>query len=222
MGPLPGGQSYEAKNAPVRLMIERVYHIIDNQISGGPGWMNTELYDIEAKAERPSSLDQLHEMFQDLLAERFKLQFHRETRQLPVYALTVDKNGPKPRLKVNDSADEFSGRIGPNIVGPLSRLPGMTCVGIPMSALSWTLAMTVGRPVLDETGLKGYYDFKLEWTSASEQASVVVKDGDVAPPSVEGPTIFRALPEQLGLKLDARKGPVEVFVIDHVERPTAN
>jgi len=95
LGPMPGGQGYEARNIAVRFMIERVYNLVDNQISGGPGWMNTERYDIEAKAERPSSIEELHKMFQNLLADRFKLQFHRETRELPLFDLVVDKNGPK-------------------------------------------------------------------------------------------------------------------------------
>src|SRR5207248_5001548 len=93
--PAPGGERYQATNIPLRLMIMVAYRIKADQVAGGPGWIDTDLYDMNAKAERPSSVEELHVMLQNLLAERFKLQFHRETKELPVYALSVDKNGPK-------------------------------------------------------------------------------------------------------------------------------
>jgi uncharacterized protein (TIGR03435 family) len=103
--PLPGGQTYIAQNANVKLMMKLMFHLTDQQISGAPSWFETELYDVEAKAERPSSLEQLHQMFQNLLIERFKIQFHRETRELPAYVLTVDKSGSK--MKVNTTPNDF-------------------------------------------------------------------------------------------------------------------
>jgi uncharacterized protein (TIGR03435 family) len=201
-------------------MLRRVYHVISDQIVGGPDWMNNDCYDIEAEAAQPSSTVQLEKMFQNLLADRFRLRLHRETRELPVYALIVDKKGPK--LKVNETVDEFSGRIGPNIVNPrLGGLPGMTGIGVPMAELCWSLSQVVERPVVDETGLKGRYDFKLEYVMPPHGIPVLTDSGE-PPPTVEGPTIFSALPEQLGLRLRSQTGPVEVLVIDHIERPSAN
>jgi uncharacterized protein (TIGR03435 family) len=209
----PGGQTYLVKNTSVRFMILRVFHLIEDQIVGGPAWLNTSLFDVEAKAEHPGKLEQLNRMFQSLLAERFKLQYHRETRQLPAYALVVDKKVTK--LKVNDTADEFSGRIGPNI----GRLPGMTGVGVSIRELCWALSLIIGRPVLDRTALTGFYDFKLEWTT-DPRLSFPVEGGD-APPTLEGPTIFNAI-RDAGLKLESRRGPVEVMVIDSIEKPLVN
>jgi uncharacterized protein (TIGR03435 family) len=215
--PAEGGQRYVARGVPVRFMIKLIYHIIDDQIVGEPAWMNTERFDVEGRAGRPSSLRQLQEMFQTLLADRFKLQFHRETRQLPAYALTVDKMGSK--LTVNDSTDE----VGDVSVGPSTgKLPGMYVRKVSMSYLCWHLAQfpEVGRPVLDRTGLKGYYDFKLEF--APQTGGMMADGGGEAPHTFDGPSIFTALREQLGLKLGPEKGPVEVFVIDHIERPSSN
>jgi uncharacterized protein (TIGR03435 family) len=116
--PLPGGQSYIATGVPVKLIIKLMYRITDSQISGDPGWLENELYDIQAKAEKPSNIDQLHEMFQTLLADRFHLQFHREMRELSAYALTVDKSGPK--LKLNESPQDFEIPIKPTARGKIS------------------------------------------------------------------------------------------------------
>ena len=86
---MPGGQTYNATNVPVKLMIKLMYHLNDRQISGGPGWLDTELYDVHAKADRPHSLEELHVMFQNLLVDRFRLQFHRDTKELSAYALVI-------------------------------------------------------------------------------------------------------------------------------------
>jgi uncharacterized protein (TIGR03435 family) len=215
--PAEGGQRYVAKGVTVRFMIRAVYHIIDDQIIGGPAWMNTERFDVEGRAARPSSLRQLQEMFQTLLADRFKLQFHRETKQLPAFALTVDKTGPK--LTANDNPDE----VGDVSVGPSTgRLPGMYVRKASMSYLCWHLAQfpDVGRPVLDRTDLKGFYDFKLEF--APQTGGMMADGGGEAPHTFFGPSIFTALREQLGLKLVPEKSPVEVLVIDRLERPSSN
>jgi len=205
--PLPGGQTYIATNVPLRLMMKLMYKITDSQIIGGPEWMNTALYDVEGKAERPSNVDQLHEMFQTLLAERFKLQFHREKRELPAFVLTVDKSGSK--LKLNTSAENFDIPIKPAGRG---RAAGER---VPMNYFTWFLAQQLNRPVVDQTGLDRFYDFNLEW--APELPPGV--NGAEPPPSADGPTIFTAIREQLGLKLESKKAPVETFVIDRVERP---
>jgi len=210
--PLPGGQTYIANNVPLRVMIALMYHVTDSQISGGPDWINIERYNVEAKAEHPANLEQLHEMFQTLLTDRFKLRFHRETKELPAYVLTVDRSGAK--LKLNESLEQFEIPVK----GPPGKMIGER---VSMSHLSWILAQLLNRPVVDKTGLDRYYDFTLEW-SPELPPGLAAADSRETPPDRNGPTIFTALREQLGLKLDSQKGPVEVFVIDHVERPTSN
>lgn len=215
VGPLRGGQTYIARNASVRLILEVVYGLIDDQISRGPEWIDTEHYDIEARAEKPSGLPQLDLMFQNLLLTRFDLKFHRETKQGSVYVLSVDKSGPK--LRINDHADVLNAHVGPNV----GSLPGMIAEGIDMPALCRNLAIVLRRPVRDETGLTGYYDFRLQWAPILPFAPPA--DGNDGPPaSLDGPSIFSALREQLGLELQAKKGPVDVFVIDHIEKPSPN
>jgi len=143
--PLPGGQTYIAGNVPLRLIIKLMYKITDSQIVGGPSWIDTELWDVEAKAARPSTLDQLHEMFQTLLAERFKLQFHRETREMRAYVLTVDKGGSK--LKLSQAQEPFDIPIKPAGSGK------MIGTRVPMSYLCWVLSQFLNTPVMDRTGL---------------------------------------------------------------------
>jgi uncharacterized protein (TIGR03435 family) len=109
--PLPGGQTYLAQDMTVKAIFALMYKVPDSQVFGGPSWLDTDGYDIEAKAAKPSNIDQLHLMFQNLLADRFKLQFHKETRQLPVYALMVDKAGS--RMKVNETEQDFKIPITP-------------------------------------------------------------------------------------------------------------
>jgi uncharacterized protein (TIGR03435 family) len=212
--PLPGGQSYVATGVPVKLIMKLMYHITDSQISGGPGWLDTDRYDIQAKAERPSDIDQLHEMFQTLLVDRFQLKFHREMRDMSALALTVDKSGPK--LKLNESPQDFEIPIRPTARGKI------TGVRVPMSYFSWFLAQNLNRPVVDKTGLDKNYDFNLEWAPEIPPGAVFALRDGAPPPVVDGPTLFVALREQLGLKLDTQKTKVEVFVIDHAERPSEN
>src|SRR5580698_8611809 len=118
--PMSSGQGYRVGGVPVRLMIKLMYKITDSQIVGGPKWMDTDLWDIEAKAAHASTLDQLHEMFQSMLADRFQLKFHKEKREISAYVLSVDKAGSK--LKQNDGPDTFEipirGAGGRMVVGP--------------------------------------------------------------------------------------------------------
>jgi uncharacterized protein (TIGR03435 family) len=163
----------------------------------------TDRYDIFAKASGEASKEQTMRMLQSLLAERFKLALHRETKQLPVYALVVGKNGPKFREVPDDgSAPEIGGREGSQIKAH----------HISMKLLAGVLSGYTGDAVLDATGLTGLFDLTLDF-SVDESMSA-----DRTP----GPTIFEAVQWQLGLKLEARKGPVEVIVIDHVEKPSEN
>lgn len=218
--PMPGGQTYVAQNVPVKLMIELMFHLNDRQVSGAPPWLTTDLYDVDAKADAPHSLDDLHVMFQNLLIERFKLQFHKETRELPAYELVVDKSGSK--LTENLSPENYDIPIQPLGRG---RFQATHCS---MSYFSWIVSQMLDRPVVDQTGLTKYYDFKLEFTpqpppdlgAARGDAGANLPPRELPP--ANGPDIFTALREQLGLRLESHKGPVEVMVIDHIERPAEN
>jgi uncharacterized protein (TIGR03435 family) len=220
---LPGGQKYEARFVPLKLMIKLMYKITDSQIVGGPDWINTDRFDVDAKAEKPTTLDNLHILFQNMLGDRFKLQFHRETRTLPAFVLTVDKGGSK--MKVNEDPEPFQIPIQFSSGGPAPVPPTFAGTRCNIEYLGWWLgqqlngAQQIDRPVVDQTGLKGFYDFKL--TYAPDLSGRTGPNGE-QPPSFDGPNLFQALKEQLGLKLESTKGPVVVFVIDHVEKPTEN
>jgi uncharacterized protein (TIGR03435 family) len=214
IGVSPGGQTYIAQGSPVRLMISLMYKIPIRQITGGPDWLDDELYDVEAKADHSYNLDDLHTMFQNLLTDEFKLKFHKENREGNVYALTIDKSGLKMRL--NESEEPFKVPIQG---AGLGKVVGKR---VPMVYLCWWLSGIVQRderPVINKTGLDKNYDFNLAF--APEFPPGVERD-KIPAELLELPTIFTALREQLGLKLEAQKGPVEFYVIDHVERPAAN
>lgn len=213
--PLPGGQTYVATNVPVGLMIRLMYHLNSSQISGGPGWLDTDRYDVEAKADAPHTIDELHVMFQNLLVDRFKLQFHNETKVLPAYELVVDKSVSK--MTENHNPEHF------DIPIQVREFGSVQATHCSMSYLSWVVSQFLNKPVIDQTGLTGYYDFKLEWTPElpPEAVARAQAEGRTLPPT-NGPDIFTAVREQLGLRLDSQKGPVQVMVIDHVEKPSEN
>jgi uncharacterized protein (TIGR03435 family) len=195
---LPGGK-FTAMTAPLKNLVGFAYQLREHQVTGGPGWIDTEPFDISAKADAPANDDQLHQMVQALLADRFQLKFHRETKEQPVYTLVLAKSGPK--LKEVKTVGRGVG------IGMRGRLNGN---GADMETLASVLSTRLGRSVVDRTGLKGFYDFVVTWTP------------DEVQPDTPGPSLFTALQEQLGLKLESSKGPVEILVIDHVEKPTEN
>lgn len=218
-----------ATNIPLRAIITMAYGIRDFQLSGGPGWIGTDRYDIIAKPERienaveppdPRSMKddqrkvrdaQWTERVRSLLADRFGLVVHKETKDQPIYVLTVAKGGPK--LTVVTTPGDRQG-----ISGNRGRTQGFAAT---MSMLANNLANAVGRPVVDKTGLAAKYDWVLEWTP--DVPATGPQGADAAQPvDSPGPTIFSALQEQLGLKLESAKGPVETVVIDHVDRPSPN
>ena len=151
-------------------------------------------------------------MRQALLADRFKLSFHRETKEMPVYELVVAKNGPKLQTSTAGQAQIRMGR------GTL------TAQKTSLNLLANNLSQNVGRVVIDKTGLTGDFDIKLEWTPEDGERMGPPRDNGETPPSAPAPglSIFTALQEQLGLKLEARKGPVEILVIDRTEKPSEN
>lgn len=213
---LPGGQTYEARGVPVKLIMSLMYKIPMRQISGGPGWIDSDRWDIDAKAAHSYSLDDLHIMFQNLLADEFKLKFHKEVKEGPVYVLALDKSGLK--MKVNESEQDFQIPItGGDRAGVTKGHR------VPMEYFCWWLSQGPlgrdGRPVIDRTGLKGFYDFELAFLPELPPGF----DMDKLPPGMaDRPDLFMALKEQLGLKLEAQKGPVDYFVIDSAEKPAAN
>jgi uncharacterized protein (TIGR03435 family) len=196
------------RNASLKFCIEWAYGVKDYQISG-PGWLDSEHFDIVAKAERGALEDRLRQMLQALLADRFKLSLHRETKEMPVYALTVGKEGAKIHPVKADGKSRTGGGRG-HLTGQKISMPQLA------DLLTVGAQRELGRPVIDKTGLKGAFDIALNWTPEDPRPA---GETEAAP----GPDLFRALQQQLGLRLDSQKGPVEILVIDHVERvPTEN
>jgi len=183
-------------NISLQRCIEAAYNIKSFMLSG-PGWLDTARFDITARPPAGAAQRQFMPMLQTLLADRFRLAVHREPKVLSGYALLPAKNGPK--------LIEVDGRSGSSIN---SHNTSMTAERAPMSRLADFLAERLDGPVVDMTGLKGAYDFKLEWVADEAQST----------DSPAGPSLFTALQEQLGLRLHAQKVPVEILVIDHVER----
>lgn len=211
----PGGR-FVAENLTVRMLIQQAFGIRDFQIVGAPGWVNSEHYDIHAKAEGVTKVEQLKPPLQALLADRFHFQFHRDTKELPMYALVVAKNGPKLQEHAGESGDNGPGmfRMGRGMIN---------AQGVQMSLFVNQLANQIGRSVVDKTGLTGRYDIKLEWTPDENQTMAPRDSGTEATPvDSSGPSLFTALQQQLGLKLESQKGPVEIVVIDRIEKPTEN
>jgi uncharacterized protein (TIGR03435 family) len=232
----PAGGRFTATNARLKMLIGLAYKVQNFQISGGPAWMNTEGYDVNAKAADSNiGIDQLRPMLQKLLEDRFKLAVHRETREMPVYALMAAKNGPKlPEAKEGGCA-----AFGPNVPQPPPPAPGQPpptpCGGFFMgpnrleggkvstAQLVGVLSNVLGRPVIDKTAFTGTFDVKLEFTSdGTTFGPPGGPPADAANADTSRPSIFTALQEQLGLKLESQKGPSEVLVIDHAEKASEN
>ena len=222
----PGGR-LACTNATAKTLIMMAYDLKPHQLDGGPNWLDSDRYDVTAKGEGGRGRDDFHDNFHDdfkvmlqgLLADRFKLTFHRETKELPIYALVAAKNGPKLHATESggDNKQQFQ-RMGRGQF----ELQGAT-----MAVLANALSSAVGRSVMDKTGISGSYDIKLEWTPDESEGGMLKaapdgKDGAAPAPEATGPSLFTALQEQLGLKLEAQKGPVEVVVIDHIEKASEN
>jgi uncharacterized protein (TIGR03435 family) len=231
---LPGG-GLRAVGIPLKTLITLAYDVRGFQVSGGPGWINSDRFDINARAEasdttesapadltkmtdeqRKTMAAQAKERLRNFMEERFQLAIHRETKEQQVYALVAAKGG----LKVQESKEAVGRmRMGRGL---------LTGQGVDLGFLATTLSSQLGRPVIDKTGLAGKYDFELKWTPDPGQPAAA--PFGPPPPGVElppppdpnGPSIFTALQEQLGLRLESQKAPVETLVIDRVERPSEN
>jgi len=203
---------FTAENATLRMLITYAYNIQDHQLLGGPAWVNSETFDVVGKPDGHPDLDQFRQMIKSLLADRFQLKLHPDTRELPIYNLVVGKNGPKLSL--------WKDSPGPMVKGQRGKL---TCQKVSTAMLAKALTRRLDRTVTDLTGLTGDYDFTLEWTPDETQGPRPTEISDRQPGTSElGPSIFTALQEQLGLKLVAGRGPVEVLIIASAERPSAN
>ena len=233
---------FTAKNITLQMLIRMAYGVEDYQISGAPKWLNAETYNVEAKLDgavadklRKLTFDQRsveqQPMLQALLVDRFKLTLHRETKELPVYALVIAKNGPKlQEARPGDTYPNGMKDLEGHGHGDIMRFGTgiLTGQGVPIVFLVRMLSQQqLGHPVLDKTELTGKYDFTLQWTPEENRAPMFkgTRDGGQGPDNPadsSGPSIFTAIQEQLGLKLEAQKGPAEVLVIDHVERPSEN
>ena len=189
----------------------------DRQISGGPDWIDRDLWDIDAKANRRGTSDELHAALARLLEERFKIQVRHETRELPVYILTLDKKGAK--MPAHDPADLEHMPIRPGRDGPGS----FSGQNVRMNYFAFFLSRLLDRNVIDRTDLSGPYDVNFHFVP--DVPSGPGRGGREEGPAVplpEGPDIYTALREQLGLQLEKGKGPVDYLVIEHVEKPSAN
>ncbi|MGA3187753.1 MAG: TIGR03435 family protein [Bryobacteraceae bacterium] len=193
-GVTTGKGKLRVENETLKRCIMSAFSVGPNQIVGGPPWLETDTFVITAKAEEPVDDDAaIMTMLRELMKERFKLESHRESRTIQAYVLGVAKNGPKLEKSAGGQSATLNGR------GRISAKAST------MDHFAQVLSRQVDYPVVNETGIEGLFDLKLEWTNADT-----------------GPSIFTAIQEQLGLRLTSRKTPVDVIVIDHLERPSEN
>ena len=234
------GGRFVAKGVSLRLLLTYAYSVRTFQILGGPGWIGTDRWDIEGKAEEgsavalpyvddPNAADSMPVRLQSLLEDRFQLKLHRESRGLPIYELMMAKSGLK--MKLSDDQTPFK-IPEPGVALTLPQCGGgigryqlrlgrgkMEGCAVELSSFIEDLSQQVGRTIGDKTGLKGLYDINLQWTPDLPAAA---NPADGASPPIDEPSIFTALQEQLGLRLESAKGPVEVLVIDNVQKPSEN
>jgi uncharacterized protein (TIGR03435 family) len=213
------GGRFTTENIPLRFLITFAYNIRDHQLTGGPGWLSSDRWDIVARPESkvpdgPEGTEKIRAMVRALLAERFQLATHTETKELPIYALVVAKNGPK----LTPSPPEARGpglRVNRGL---------LTATKTPLSLLAQHLSNTLGRTVLDQTGITGNFDFKLEYATETmgPPGAKEVQEHKEASVESELPSVFTALQEQLGLRLEPKRAPVEIVVIDKVEKAAEN
>jgi uncharacterized protein (TIGR03435 family) len=241
LGLQPGGR-FTASNVPLRNLITQAYRIQATQLVGGPDWIRSERFDISAKADGDPSQEQIAEMMQALLAERFALAVHRDTREMPVYALSLARADGRLGDKLKPSAVDCEALFGrgrgrgglPPAPAPGAPVqcgmrmgPGLMNAGsTTLDQFANSLGLNVGRIVQNKTGLTGRYDIELSWTPEGRGGGPAGAPGGApAPggfpaPDASGVSIFTAIQEQLGLKLDSTRAPIEVLVIDSVTMPT--
>jgi len=239
IGMRPGGR-FTAEGASLKQLVSMAYNVRDHQIVGLPAWADSDRYDIDAKPEgvsdaapsaapnsppNPAQMqaqqEKMRAMLRDMLEDRFSLKIHKDSKEMPIYALVVAKGGPK----LEEYADAPGASNQPNMMR-MGR-GQINANGVPIGLLVNQLAGMVGRSVIDKTGLTGRYNIKLTWSPDPGEGGALRgpgpgPDGPPPPSSDSGPSIFTALQEQLGLRLESQKGPVELIVVDKVEKPTGN
>jgi len=220
----PGGRA-ELRNASLKKMIFEAYGVPENMVIGGPSWLDSDHFDIVAKADPKSTIPELLRMLQTLLVERFKLKIHWDRKVVPVYALVVGKGGPK--LKESAAGDGKRNCQRRAVAGATPGWAELTCTNMTMADLAELLPETapayVDLPAVDLTGLKGAYDLKLTWTGRYFLEGTKRDDQGNLLPAAGGFSIFDELQKDLGLKLEQRKLPRPTVVVDSVERtPTDN
>jgi uncharacterized protein (TIGR03435 family) len=234
----PGGR-YSASGIPLRIVILTAYEIDPVRLTGGPDWLNSEGFDIDAKAEAGAiargaldrvRLHRLHLMLQSLLEDRFQLTVHRETKKGPVYELAIAKGGFKLHALTSVDCEV----LNPTVANPgcgnfteSSRNGVLVGPQVEMRDMAEMLPRLMDRPVVDKTGIRGYFDINLRWTIRTDSELEVTGGREPGPDRREagpaqGLTIFAALDQQLGLKLEPKRGPIEIVVVDRVERPSGN
>ncbi|HTM02457.1 MAG TPA: M56 family metallopeptidase [Vicinamibacterales bacterium] len=236
---------YEVVGLPVRVVISQALMMPINRLLGGPEWVDTERYAITAKAAdgRPAAGPTILVMAANMLKDRFKLATHRETRQLPVYNLVFARGDKRPGPGFRESSPDCQAKIASRIQAAqgmpvagcesLQINPGtLEFKGVPIVVFAGALVPAVGRTVIDKTGImSGYYDVTLKWTPEVGGGSLLPFNGAFGPSAAaapqapadrDAPSLFTAIQEQLGLKLEDARGPVEVIVIDRVEKPTVD
>jgi uncharacterized protein (TIGR03435 family) len=206
-----------AKNQSLRDLVKFAYRLQEYQVSGALGWMDTEHYEVVATFPAATTEAQRALMMQAMLADRFGLAVHRESKEISGYALVVGKNGSK--FHAADSGQQGGMMMGRSASG----LRTLTATSAKMADFASLLAGLLGRPVEDRTGLNGIFDFTMEWTPDSLSETPSGKGGQEASADGQsGPTLFTALQESLGLKLENSKATVEVIVIDRAVKASAN
>jgi uncharacterized protein (TIGR03435 family) len=214
---LTRGGGLRVTNATLKDLIETAYDVRDFQILGGPTWVGVTKYDVTATpGTRPEGAaasgpgnNNLRLRVQAMLKDRFQLRLHRETRSVPIYSLVVARGGIKAgAMRATDSPHRGVNAGKGTILGEAASMADLTS----------KLSRLLDRPVMNSTDLEGHYDFKLEWTPDSGPSA---PDGEPMATSL-GPSLFTALQQQLGLRLEGTKGPVDVLVIDHLDKPSEN
>jgi uncharacterized protein (TIGR03435 family) len=210
-------------NSSLKLCVQVAWNVKDFQVSGAANWMDAEHYDIDAVAANPFTREEFRAMLQALLTDRFGLAIHREMQDKPGYALVVAKsvaakNGPKLQHAAEDPSIQFSRTSSGDRT--------LKAPGLSMAQLASALSQVLGKTVVDQTGIEGIFNIALQWTPDPASEPRMAKNGEPMPSpppdATPGPSIFTAVQETLGLKLESKKVPVEVIVIDRATRPTEN
>jgi uncharacterized protein (TIGR03435 family) len=212
--------SFTATNVTLMTMLDLAYGMKSDLVFGAPGWAGSTRYDIQAKVLDADGIDlealsdkDLQPILRTMLVDRFQLKVHTDTKTLPLYELVVAKVGPKLKASPATTVD---GNEAPHDGSTTVRHGEISGTGVTMARVSSLLSDAVRRTVVDKTGLPGNYDVALKWTPDEDAAK------DAGAPADAPPSIFIAVQEQLGLKLQAGKGPVHTLIVDHIERPSEN